>query len=52
MWNIYMSTQAREMGITDFINPKDDERPVYEVGILYSSRFVKENTIFICMNFH
>ncbi|KHN13321.1 alcohol dehydrogenase-like 4 [Glycine soja] len=23
--------KAREMGITDFINPKDDERPVYEI---------------------
>lgn len=35
MTHLYVH-EAREMGITDFINQRDDERPVYEVGILCS----------------
>lgn len=52
MWYFihFMHTiKGRAMGITDFINPRDDERPVYEVGILCSlsmDHLIKENTIF------
>lgn len=41
------SVQA--MGVTNFINPKDEEKPVYEVGILCHFIFSKENTIHICI---
>lgn len=42
-----MCFKARAMGVTDFINPRGEEKPVYEVGVF----FPRNATTYIISNF-
>lgn len=42
------------MGITDFINPRDEEKPVSEVGVFCSLSLISQGKIkyYLHMHFH